>query len=216
MALIKAQSTNFGVDATYWHILSSNIFWKTMRAEVTVVGYVDENARRDGKDFVATKSFNIDILPFAAVPVTGLMEMGSMVYGIVKYKIPEFQDAEDKLEEGQTNFDITQYLPVEETPVVTETVDPNFTPYYPPEPNPVTIDINGNFTKLDENINTIIVDENGNPILDENGNPTIVTTNGDYIKLDINGNYIKLDVNFNPIIDESGNPIIVDINGNPI
>ena len=130
MALIKSEDTNYGVSATYWHVFTTNVQWKTMRANIVLVGYVDENARRNGKDYVATKSFNVDILPFAMVPIQNMLELGSLVYGIVKYYISEFKDAEDKLEEGQIAIDVSIYLPKEEIYVPPEP-DPNFQPYYP-------------------------------------------------------------------------------------
>ncbi len=130
MALIKSEETNYGVTATYWHVFSTDVQWKAMRANITLVGYVDENARRNGKDAVATKSFNVNIMPFAMVPIQNMLELGSLVYGIVKYYINEFQDAEDKLEEGQTVLDISMYLPKKEgyNPAPR---DPSLFPIYP-------------------------------------------------------------------------------------
>lgn len=48
MALNKALPTDFGVDASYWHILALQVNRGDRSAAVTLAGYIDEPARRGG------------------------------------------------------------------------------------------------------------------------------------------------------------------------
>jgi len=132
MALRKSIDSNYGVPATYWHILRTDVNWKTLRASIEVVGYVNEEARRNNKDQVLSKIVNIDISGITFIPMQNLFELASIVYGFVKLQIPEFSDAEDILEEGQTIVDILPYLPKPEEHIPDP--EPPPTPYPPPYP----------------------------------------------------------------------------------
>lgn len=46
MALIKSVPTSFGVDATYWNILSIEHNRPQRSAQVLLAGYLDDGARR--------------------------------------------------------------------------------------------------------------------------------------------------------------------------
>ena len=132
MALSKTESSNYGVDATYWNVSETNIFWKTMRCEIIMAGYVDEATRRAGKDYIISKSLNIDFSIFAALPITSALDIVSAVYGLVKYMVPDFSDAVDLVSEGQKKFDVRPYLPkAKETQPIIHNQDPNFVPNYP-------------------------------------------------------------------------------------
>lgn len=102
MGLLKSVETNFGINASYWHIIETHVFWKTMRAEVILAGYFDEKSRRDGKDYLSTKKFNIDITPFADTKIDNVLQIASIVYTIVKSQMPEFFDSENVIEDGQS------------------------------------------------------------------------------------------------------------------
>jgi hypothetical protein len=132
MALRKSIDSNYGVPATYWHILRTDVNWKTLRASIEVVGYVSQEARRTNKEQVLSKIVNIDISGMVFIPMQNLFELASIVYGFVKLQIPEFADAEDILEEGQTIVDILPYLPQPEEYIPDP--EPPPTPYPPPYP----------------------------------------------------------------------------------
>ena len=132
MALRKSIDSNFGVAATYWHILRTDVNWKTLRANLEVVGYVNEEARRTNKEQVLSKVVNIDISGMAFIPMNSLFELASIVYGFVKLQIPEFADAEDILEDGQEMVDILPYLPKPEAYIPHP--EPPPVPYPPPWP----------------------------------------------------------------------------------
>lgn len=102
MGLLKSIETNFGINASYWHIIETHVFWKTMRAEVILAGYLDETSRREGKDYLTTKSFNIDITPFSNTPINSVLQIASIVYTIVKTQMADFNDAENVIENGQS------------------------------------------------------------------------------------------------------------------
>ncbi|HYH18757.1 MAG TPA: hypothetical protein VD995_09060 [Azospirillum sp.] len=48
MALQKTTPTEFGVDATYWHILAIQVNRVQASVQVTMAGYLDAAARRSG------------------------------------------------------------------------------------------------------------------------------------------------------------------------
>lgn len=48
MALLKQIPTEFGIDATYWHILAVQVNRVQAALQVTMAGYPDAAARRTG------------------------------------------------------------------------------------------------------------------------------------------------------------------------
>lgn len=134
MGLLKNIETKYGVNANYWHISETNIFWKTMRANIIIDGYLDRGARLSKKRILDQKSFNIDISSLMQIPITNAMEMASAIYQLVKYYIQEFEDAINIIEEGQKEIDISTYLPIKVHIIPTKPIpDPNSRPYYPPD-----------------------------------------------------------------------------------
>ncbi|HYD63885.1 hypothetical protein [Azospirillum sp.] len=59
MALIKATPTEFGVDATYWHILAVQVDRVQAVAQVTMAGYLDAAARAGGCRPVAVATLTL-------------------------------------------------------------------------------------------------------------------------------------------------------------
>lgn len=58
MALIKEKTLNSGVTGEYWRIIETNISYQSQLAHVTIGLYKDKQARLDGKDTLATQSFD--------------------------------------------------------------------------------------------------------------------------------------------------------------
>ena len=70
MALLKTTPTEFGVDATYWNIgfINSN-FRDKQFANLVLFGYLNEQARRDGKNPLATAQVSgVSFIPDATRP----------------------------------------------------------------------------------------------------------------------------------------------------
>lgn len=59
MALSKAIPTDFGIDATYWHILALQVNRADRNAAVTLAGYLDESARRAGRRPIAVMTLTL-------------------------------------------------------------------------------------------------------------------------------------------------------------
>lgn len=48
MALKINKPSEFGVDATYWRVMETNINWAEQKAHVTIAGYLTKKARTNG------------------------------------------------------------------------------------------------------------------------------------------------------------------------
>lgn len=59
MALIKALPTDFGVDATYWNVLSIEVSRAERSLRVIVAGYLDGEARHDGRRPIAVATVTL-------------------------------------------------------------------------------------------------------------------------------------------------------------
>lgn len=103
MALRKSVDTDFGVAGEYWRVSQTNVDWTTMMAHVVLLQYVDETARRAGKSPIGSVSLDIDLtnLMTMQIPLTSIMDVGSIVYALVKMGSGLLADAEDLIDEGQ-------------------------------------------------------------------------------------------------------------------
>lgn len=59
MALLKSESTNWGVDVTYWNIYSINEDYKSKALEVVLAGYISKETRDAELAPVSSKSFTL-------------------------------------------------------------------------------------------------------------------------------------------------------------
>ncbi|NYZ17912.1 hypothetical protein HL658_35675 [Azospirillum sp. RWY-5-1] len=59
MALVKAIPTDFGIDATYWHIHAIDIARPQRAVQVTMAGYIDADARRGGRRPIASLTLQL-------------------------------------------------------------------------------------------------------------------------------------------------------------
>lgn len=108
MALRKASPTTFGVDGEYWRIAQTNIDWTTMKVHVEVLQYVDEKARREFRSPTGSICVDIDLtgLVNMKMPIESIMDVGSIVYTVLKSSHPFFVDAEDIIDAGQTKVEV--------------------------------------------------------------------------------------------------------------
>jgi len=98
------------VDATYWRVLSLSMDWDGLTAETLLAAYEDEEARRRGDPPVATRSYSIDLLAILSAPiqVSSLMDVGSVVYAIVKMH-PDFHGSGDVIEPDQVVVEVDPF-----------------------------------------------------------------------------------------------------------
>lgn len=108
LALKKLAPTNYGVNGEYWRIAQTNIDWTTMNAHVEVLQYVDEGTRKGGSTPVGSISLDLDLnlMLGLKMPVESVMDIGSVIYTIVKASHPFFSDAEDVLDAGQVKVEL--------------------------------------------------------------------------------------------------------------
>lgn len=92
MALIKDQPTEYGVDASYWNIGAVKEDFKGKGLQVTLYGYANAIACRDGKQPLSVAQVNIVGSEYR--PDLNRAEL----YTIIK-KIPEWQEAVDAQDE---------------------------------------------------------------------------------------------------------------------
>jgi len=59
MALLKTESTNWGVDVTYWNIYSINEDYKGKSLDVVLAGYISKETRDAELAPVSSKSFTL-------------------------------------------------------------------------------------------------------------------------------------------------------------
>lgn len=59
MALLKTESTNWGVDITYWNIYSINEDYKGKSLDVVLAGYISKETRDAEMAPVTSKSFTL-------------------------------------------------------------------------------------------------------------------------------------------------------------
>jgi len=117
MAIKKLKMTNFGISGEYWRIAQTNIDWTTMMSHVEVLLYVDRNIRVSGNNPIDSLSFDLDIMPYIGLNIGPVYNVAAVVYGILK-TLPEFSDAEDIIEEGQTALQLNEMEDTGE-PIVT-------------------------------------------------------------------------------------------------
>jgi hypothetical protein len=60
MALLKTESTNWGVDVSYWNIYSINEDYKGKSVEVVLAGYISKETRDADLSPVTSKSIMLD------------------------------------------------------------------------------------------------------------------------------------------------------------
>jgi hypothetical protein len=60
MALLKSESTNWGVDVTYWNIYSINEDYKSKTLDVVLAGYISKETRDKELAPVTSKSFMLN------------------------------------------------------------------------------------------------------------------------------------------------------------
>lgn len=59
MALLKATPTEFGIDATYWHILALQMNRTQGAVQVTMAGYIEAAARQAGHRPIAVMALTL-------------------------------------------------------------------------------------------------------------------------------------------------------------
>jgi hypothetical protein len=87
MALLKTESTNWGVDVSYWNIYSINEDYKNKLVEVVIAGYISKETRNADLSPVTSKSITLDGEDYIADADR------AKIYLAVKLK--DFADAED-------------------------------------------------------------------------------------------------------------------------
>jgi hypothetical protein len=60
MALLKSESTNWGVDVSYWNIYSINEDYKGQSVEVVLAGYISKETRDAELSPVTSKTIILD------------------------------------------------------------------------------------------------------------------------------------------------------------
>jgi hypothetical protein len=60
MALLKSESTNWGVDVSYWNIYSINEDYKAKSVEVVLAGYISKETRDAELSPVSSKTIILD------------------------------------------------------------------------------------------------------------------------------------------------------------
>jgi hypothetical protein len=95
MALKIEKDTNYGVSATYWKIIETNINYLSKNSRVVVAGYIDQKARDNGKEPLAGFGFdwNGEEFPFSVDALTEENPV-KIAYEKIK-KIPEWELTED-------------------------------------------------------------------------------------------------------------------------
>lgn len=58
MALQISIPNNYGTETTYWKIVDTNINWLTKSSHITLCGWVDKQARLDGKQPTDQRSYD--------------------------------------------------------------------------------------------------------------------------------------------------------------
>jgi len=108
MALRKIAPTTFGMDGEYWRIAQTNVDWTTMMVHVEVLQYVDEKARRSSMSPAGSVCVDIDLnaLLGLKMPIESVMDIGSVVYAVLKTYYPFFSDAEDVIDAGQSKVEL--------------------------------------------------------------------------------------------------------------
>ncbi len=91
MALLKEIKTVYGVSASYWRIVETNINWLSRCAHVTIAGYVDGEARNTGNQPLMLMHFDFFDYNF---PFTKEEAVRREAYEAIK-TMPEFAGAED-------------------------------------------------------------------------------------------------------------------------
>lgn len=64
MALSKKIKTNLGIDATYWKIVDLNINWLDKTSHISLLGWVDKNARDNGLKPLTQRNFDFNNVEF--------------------------------------------------------------------------------------------------------------------------------------------------------
>jgi hypothetical protein len=60
MALLKVVKTNYGIDATYWNIISIKEEFKSKILEVTMAGYVSKEVRDENHNPIAWQNLTFN------------------------------------------------------------------------------------------------------------------------------------------------------------
>ena len=95
MALIKKIKTNLGIDATYWKIVDLNINWLDKTSHISLLGWVDKNARDNGLKPLTQRNFDFNNVEFPFIDEEPQNERET-AYNKIKQS-EEFADAEDLL-----------------------------------------------------------------------------------------------------------------------
>lgn len=64
MALVQSIQTDFGVEASYWHILSLQVNRVQQAVQVTMAGYIDARTRAAGHRPIAVMTLSLDRADF--------------------------------------------------------------------------------------------------------------------------------------------------------
>lgn len=95
MALYKQKEDIYGNSGIkYWRIIETNIDWANRQSHITLAGYVDKQARMDGKQPLECVSFdwNGDDFPFS---INVLDQEGENIVRVAYEKIKESKLDED-------------------------------------------------------------------------------------------------------------------------
>ena len=60
MALQKSIDTNFGIPATYWRVIKTELDYLNSQGTVLLSGYISEQSRQENKQHLAVRHFRIN------------------------------------------------------------------------------------------------------------------------------------------------------------
>lgn len=64
MALLRSIETDFGVEASYWHVLALQVNRVQQGVQVTMAGYIDARTRAAGHRPIAVMTLSLDRADF--------------------------------------------------------------------------------------------------------------------------------------------------------
>lgn len=103
MGLHNPRQTPIGVDAVYWKIVQTDVNWVRKSCVVTLAGWVNKDARDNGKDPFSYEAFTWGGEQFPFVGPDDRRPFGDIVAGVyfIIKLYPGWENSTDVLEENQ-------------------------------------------------------------------------------------------------------------------
>jgi hypothetical protein len=101
MALLLDQEMNTGVVVSYWKVSELNINWHNKRSHCVMIGFVNQEAREQGKNYITEERFDWNNWDFPFI-----CDQNNVVQAYIKIKESKLSELGDEMNIWATAIDV--------------------------------------------------------------------------------------------------------------